>query len=369
MMKIAIIGGGFYGCYIAHSLLKKYNYTTDIDIYDREDKLLTRAATNNQCRLHLGFHYPRSPETIKQTIYGFARFKEDFSHCIEFPKHNYYAVHSDGYLNFDDYKTAMDEHDLDYEVMGDSVNRYFRQPEKIQGVVRVGEGVIKLCSLSQELLNRIETKVSIKTGTTVTKIDAENGNLIANGKVVKGYDLIVNTTYTEPNIGLPKEKQFDLKYEVTAMALLKAPFGADVALTIMDGPFVSLYPAGNGKATLSSVTHTPFKKCLTTQELESELKNSRRPEIQNQVCDKILQHGNEMLPLNLTRDDVETVWLAPKTKVRFDAQDQRLTELRVQDRLVSVLCGKLDAVHNVTDKLIEMIEEIYETTTKKVVDF
>ena len=59
-MKVAIIGGGFYGCYIAQTLIRNFTDNISVDIFEGEKNLLTGAATNNQCRLHLGFHYPRA---------------------------------------------------------------------------------------------------------------------------------------------------------------------------------------------------------------------------------------------------------------------------------------------------------------------
>ena len=56
---------------------------------------------------------------------------------------------------------------------------------------------------------------------------------MVNDKVHNGYDIIINATYTDTNLGLPKEKRFELKYEVTALAIMDAPFGDDVALSIL----------------------------------------------------------------------------------------------------------------------------------------
>jgi hypothetical protein len=369
MMKIALVGGGFYGCYIADTLKKKYHSQVNIDIFDRSDSLMTRAATNNQCRLHLGFHYPRSAETIRQTISGFDQFVDDFGDCVEYPKQNYYAVHRNGYINFDEYLAVMDEHNLKYDIVSNATHRFFRQPKDIEGVIRVGEGVIRLGDLLNNLLARLKENVQIHCNAIVSSIDAENGSLVVNDKVHEGYDVIINATYTDTNLGLPKEKHFELKYEVTAMLVVDAPFGDDVALTIMDGPFVSLYPAGQGKATLSSVIFTPFLNCLTTSDLETQLEKVKNNKIRKSVIDDILNHGNELLDMDLSHHHVQSLWIAPKTKVLNDNCDQRLTEIRTHEKLISVLCGKLDAVHHITNQIVEVIEGCTEQNFAKVVDF
>jgi hypothetical protein len=135
----------------------------------------------------------------------------------------------------------------------------------------------------------------------------------------------------------------------------------------MDGPFVSLYPAGQGKASLSSVTHTPFLKCSTVADLETELAKAKKNKNRQSVIEAIVNHGNELLNLNLTHKDVHELWIAPKTKVLHDNCGQRLTEIRTHEKLISVLCGKLDAVYHITDQIVEVIEEgIYQTFSEAI---
>lgn len=60
-MNIAIIGAGWFGCLIADELLKR-NYK--VRIFERENEIFNNASGNNQNRLHLGFHYPRSKNCL-----------------------------------------------------------------------------------------------------------------------------------------------------------------------------------------------------------------------------------------------------------------------------------------------------------------
>ena len=46
-MNIAIIGAGFYGCYIAKKL-NQYNPKNKIDIYEKNYDILLEATRNNQ---------------------------------------------------------------------------------------------------------------------------------------------------------------------------------------------------------------------------------------------------------------------------------------------------------------------------------
>ena len=49
----ALIGGGFYACYLAWELA---NAGVEVDLFEREPELMTRASYRNQARVHGGYH-------------------------------------------------------------------------------------------------------------------------------------------------------------------------------------------------------------------------------------------------------------------------------------------------------------------------
>ena len=49
---MAIVGGGFYGCYLAKNLSKN----NEIYLYEKNSKLITESGKNNQYRLQIRFH-------------------------------------------------------------------------------------------------------------------------------------------------------------------------------------------------------------------------------------------------------------------------------------------------------------------------
>jgi hypothetical protein len=353
-MRVAIVGAGFYGCYLARAVAKRRRREAVIHVFERGPRPMMRAATNNQSRLHLGFHYPRSPETIRQTIQGWRDFREEFGACLHFPSRNLYAVSRDGLTRFGDYLKAMDAFDLPYAICGPEVHRYFRDPQSLDGVIRADEGVIDLEKLDAMLLS--EMHAAIRCSALVTEIDGTRGTLRVNGTREGPYDFIINATYVDPNLGLPDAKRFELKYELAALVVMDAPFGEDVGLTIMDGGFVSLYPCGGALATLSSVTYTPFALCNTVGELEASYARAEELARELDVAGKILAHGEEFLAIKRDCLKVRGVRIAPKAKLRQDPDATRISAIRSDGRVISVLCGKLDAVHAVADQVLALME-------------
>ncbi len=80
-MRIAIIGAGLFGCVSAIKLsqvsaIKLSQEGFDVVLYDKSSPL-KKAIVNNQHRIHLGFHYPRSLETIAECKRGYESFMKD----------------------------------------------------------------------------------------------------------------------------------------------------------------------------------------------------------------------------------------------------------------------------------------------------
>ena len=77
-MRIAIVGGGIFG--IASSIILAKNH--QVELFEKNNELLQSASGSNQYRIHRGYHYPRSPETVTEIIKSENSFKEIFSDAI-----------------------------------------------------------------------------------------------------------------------------------------------------------------------------------------------------------------------------------------------------------------------------------------------
>ena len=92
-MIAAMIGGGFYGAYLA-LFLREGGW--DVCLYERKAELLTRASTINQARVHTGYHYPRDLVTAHRSFANVPRFRGDFQAAIFDNFSCLYAIASEG---------------------------------------------------------------------------------------------------------------------------------------------------------------------------------------------------------------------------------------------------------------------------------
>ena len=89
-MKIAIVGGGFFGTASAIKIKEKFK-KAEIHIYEQLNDILLGASGKNQFRWHRGYHYPRSQETINECLKSYSSFKKYLGECI-LKSDNYYAI-------------------------------------------------------------------------------------------------------------------------------------------------------------------------------------------------------------------------------------------------------------------------------------
>lgn len=101
MMKTAVLGAGFQGVCVALELARR---GVKVDIYDKNDRLITQAGLINEGKVHLGFVYANDPtlRTAEMMIRGALRFRKVLNRWIDFDKELsscstpfLYAVHRD----------------------------------------------------------------------------------------------------------------------------------------------------------------------------------------------------------------------------------------------------------------------------------
>ena len=217
-MRLAIIGAGFYGTFLSYKIKKKFP-KFKIYLIEKEGKILTKSSINNQYRLHQGFHYPRSINTINQTKFGYQKFCNEFKKFLFFPKNNIYLIHKNSTVNFKKYVSVFKKNKINFKIIKPEIfKKYLTNPKDYEGGVKVKEGVIKLEKLYFFLKNFIKKSknINLKLNHEVTKIDKKNGNIyFKNKQFLKNFDLIINTSYIDLNISL--SKKFKVKFELASI--------------------------------------------------------------------------------------------------------------------------------------------------------
>jgi hypothetical protein len=339
-MNIAIIGAGFYGCSIALELSKDFP-DSNIDLYDKNKDIFHGAASNNQHRVHKGFHYPRSNETIDQILSTYSSFKDKYADFILPAKENYYLIEKTSKISLEDYINKYKEYGLYFREIDNFEIEPFVNTELIEGGISNDEEVLDLKKAYEYFKQKLSTQknINLKLKTNVEEV---RDGLIDETK----YDYIINCTYDNPNLGIySDDKRFNLKYEICIIPVVENFFKENLCITIMDGPFVSAYQNGLGDLTLSSVLFTPYFKTKFHGEFYSKLKRdySYKDIILKQHTRNLLNHCHKYFK-NMEGIELKNLYLSAKVKLGEDIDDLRTTSVVKDGNVISLMCGKISYI-------------------------
>jgi hypothetical protein len=280
MPSLAVIGGGIFGLTAA---LEAARLKMAVSVFERSANALQGASKINTGVVHLGYHYPRSMETVLQSQRGSAPFTERFSDCIlsDFPK--YYCVASEASLtSAEAYLAFCEQRHLPYRL--EYPPDPFLDRERVRLSIRVSEGIFDYRALRARLLEELNRyrHVSLLTQHEVVGAAVLNHGdrrkrlqVLSNGSVTEQeFDCVLNASYANTNFvnSLFGAEPLNLQYEVSEFVVLSIPWqDGPLAVTVMDGPFCTinpfgftgLYSLGHVETTIRkrSIGHTPSFDC------------------------------------------------------------------------------------------------------------
>lgn len=239
-MKIAIVGAGIFGITLGLNLSKFF----DVTIFESKNEILGCASRTNQLRLHRGYHYPRSPETVSALIKSIDFFKEEYSECIIDDFDHYYCIaNQNSKVSPEKYLNFCKSFNLKHKIVKDFdlINQ-----EKIGLTVLAEESLIDYQKLLDVCNKRIKfSKMKIMLNTKFSKKDIDN------------FEIILNCTYADINYILKEKEKKEYQFELCEKILVKPPKTLkNKSIVIMDGPFMCIDPYGRtGNSLLGNVVH------------------------------------------------------------------------------------------------------------------
>lgn len=272
MLDAVVIGGGFYGVYIATYLARKRGLKKVL-LVEQENQLLTRASYNNQARIHNGYHYPRSYITAHRSRINLPRFLDDFpaAVCGDFVK-LYAVARRNSKVNAHQFIRFCNEIGARIEPAPAQYAQMF-DPQLIEAAFLVEEYAFNAAELAAWAMKTLSSSgIEVRLGHRVRACRlASNGTTVDITSAPEQIEniesltarYVFNCTYSGLN-------QFGdgftptttkLKHEITEMGLLEMPSSLrGLGITVMDGPFFSVMPfPARGLHSISHVRYTPHK--------------------------------------------------------------------------------------------------------------
>jgi len=340
-MRVLVIGTGWYGCHLARILIEKEHAVT---LVDKTNSFFQGSSSKNQNRLHQGFHYPRSQDTIHECQSGYARFTSQYPHLSDHVPYNYYILSKNGshttasdYMNTYrktqiafEYKDVSDAY-LPLPMSRDHVEpTLFITEERYINPFRVADYFTSL--LAPHLHSISSSEVFRSIDSIVAHFD-------------EPFDLILNCTYNQL-----EPIEFD-HYELYATFLYKIPTPVCFAYTIMDGPFFSIYPYRPDEHiyTVTSVKHGILESARTIPVSEGANIAQHRASMEANIV--------QYIPSWHSAATYVDSFLSWKTKPATQSDDRSLRH-KICGKVLSFYGGKITGIFNAEDILIEHLKSL-----------
>ena len=228
-MKVAVAGAGIYGATTAARLAEEGH---TVHLFDPLG-IMQAASAINQYRVHAGYHYPRSSETIQEILEARSEFLSAFAPAIVRNSRHYYAIPRKGSRTSPDlYEKLMAQHGL--------ALRPCRPPWMDFAFIDRCYEVEEQIYDPDVLRSLIETRIK--------KANVEVSRSAFTPSMRAGYDFVVWSTY-----GMGPSKGFfkAAKYQVAEKILIQLPAELQgVSLVVVDGPFTAFDPYGSSAQSL-----------------------------------------------------------------------------------------------------------------------
>jgi len=344
-MKLAIVGGGIFGC-TAAILANRAGH--EVHLFDKAPELMQGATARNQFRLHRGYHYPRSPKTALECQDALGSFYAEYADAI-INGNTIYAIARDGsqtspaqFLNFCDdvglsYRAALGTEPID-------------QYDLLSLAVRVDEDRINFDRLRGIVLNRL-------AGVNV-HVDVE-----ANAAMRDEFDAIVIAAYAGTNsasiaLGCGAEQyQFEL---VEKPVIRLSPKYRDFSMVVMDGPFFSVDPYGEtGLHLLGHVDHAIHASNVGLRSVADHKPYLSAGDALDSVTLFPEMAGAAAIVLPMLRDaeHVGSMFVTRAVLPNKEATDERPTLVtRLDDKVIRVFSGKIGTCVAAARQALAMIE-------------
>lgn len=355
-LNVLVVGGGIFGLTTAIVMAEKGYHVT---VLEKTNDFMRGASLVNQNRVHMGYHYPRSTQTIVEALCSLDSFKSYYGDSILTNLEKYYAVAKENSLiSAEDFAKVCAECNLPLkEAWPEEI---YLNREQVAACWLVPETVFDYHSLRELVLGKIQNCPTIEflRNASITDIQVGDPHKIwINQSRLLECNFIVNASYAGLTdlLNLLDVQQLEAQFELAIMPIMeveRAP-SPRVGITVMDGPFCSLMPRGvyENQFILAHVTYTPIQRFMSTEAPVWDIIEGFPEQTLIEACAKFF-------PIVKNMRWIETLSTTKVVLPNRDHDDARPTQLIEHlPTIYSIFSGKLTtcvkAAYEVLDKMSE----------------
>ncbi len=265
--RVAVIGAGVFGCNVA---LVIANAGYEVVLLERLPDIIMGTSKNNTNRVHQGFHYPRDMQTALECRDNYRRFEIEFRETLLDNYPSIYCIAEEKSLTSkEEFIKFCDVLDLSYSVI--DLNCFSVKIDGCNLGISCQETILDSDILRNILRSKIinNKRVTLSCNTEVAAIKKNSHqyelSFLSESQPKQSFDAVINCSYANINT-LTEQLGYEVsegQYEYTVVPIISLDL-PPTSITIMDGPFMTLFPYGKKKNfLLYHVDHSVIKTEIT----------------------------------------------------------------------------------------------------------
>lgn len=189
--SVGIVGAGIFGLV---SAIKLSESGFNVYVYEGNSDAMVGASGSNQYRIHRGYHYPRSQETVDNLSESYFKFEKYFSEAIEKDDSisHYYSIAKNGSkTNREKYIEFMNRNALNYtevDAFSDNLEATFKVDEKLFDPIKLKRILLDRCRASDVTIHYnsiIDDVNEIPEEIKVVAVYSSLNDLVKTGREIK----------------------------------------------------------------------------------------------------------------------------------------------------------------------------------------
>lgn len=345
---MAVVGAGIYGISVS-TLLAEHH---DVDLFEANSDILMGASMVNQHRLHRGYHYPRSPETVEGCLMAEQSFLEVYGDAVIHTGNQFYAIaKEDSKTSKEAYLTFCKSNHLAYK----NTTLSLLNSKKIDLTIQVEEkriDHIKLKHICRERLAHSGIRVFLNKKVELSDLTA--------------YDQVIVCTYSALNNVLqnfqhPRQYQFEVCEKIVVQ--LPTDF-KNISVVVMDGPFMCIDPYGKTNFhLLGNVQHAIHSTNIgiypkIPKYLEGLINGGLSQQIEISHFEKFIDSAKHFFPGIIHAQYRGSMFTVRAVLPKKDKTDERPTIVKkINDKVITVFSGKIGNCVEAAIRVQEIIDK------------